>query len=189
MPLRWSCKDVWKVARHWIKSLRLIPLPFFTNNPGIVIWRHIPPLFNGIPWQHRPWQPHNNLPSQLFAYHSCCHQGKNLAKTHFICHQHSWHIWIPILSPHNEPYSPKVVCKKHGSVGAWNWIPVGRDSVSFPSVNQTSIHQCDCIIMTLVFKFVVDCNENSIQYWTGVIWMEVHLTILHLLRNLHCIFH
>jgi len=37
-------------------------------------------------------QPHHNLLSQQFTLHSHCHWGQSLAKSHFICHQQSWHI-------------------------------------------------------------------------------------------------
>jgi len=42
--------------------------------------------------------------------------------------------------------------------------------------------------MTLLFKFVVDCIENRIQYSACIFWIEDLLTILQLLLNLPCTF-
>jgi hypothetical protein len=46
------------------------------------------------------------------------------------------------------------------------------------------IQQPDPFIKTLVFKFVVDCLEHSVQDLTGSIWIEDLLAILHFLLNL-----
>jgi len=51
--------------------------------------------------------------------------------------------------------------------------------------NRMSIQQPDRLLKTLRFKLVVDFVENSIQYWTGIFWIAVLLTI-HLLLNLSC---
>jgi hypothetical protein len=51
-----------------------------------------------------------------------------------------------------------------------------------------SIQQPDSLIKTLMFKFVVDCTENWIQYSAGICWIEDHLAILHLLLNVSCAF-
>jgi len=184
MCLRWSCLDLWKAAGHRIQSLQQIPLLFFTDNPRNVVLCPIHPLFMGIPQQICQWKPHYNFLSQHFAYHCCCHWGESLAKTHFIHHQHSWHIRIPNPPPHNAPYGPSLVRQTVGSGQVWNWILVACNMVICWLANRMGIQQPDHLIKTLVFKFVVDCIENSIQHSTGIVWIENPVTILHLLLNL-----
>jgi len=188
IPLRWSLMDPQTVATHWIQSLQQMPLPFFTNNPGIVALCHIHPFFKGISPQNWLWQPHNNLLTQQFAYPSCCHRGKSPAKTYFICHQRSWLIWIPNPSPHIELYCPNLVCQKRDFSQDWNWTVVASDLVCFQLPNRSGIQRPDCLIKALGFKFVVEFIGNIIQYTTAIILIEDLLTILHLLLNLPCIF-
>jgi len=114
-PLRWSDLDLPKPAGCWIQSLQRIPLWIFIDHPRIVVLHHIDLLFNCILPQNWLWQPQNNLLSQQFAFHACCHWGKSHVKTHFICHYCSWYIWLPDRSPHNKPYRPHLVHQKLGS--------------------------------------------------------------------------
>jgi len=151
-------------ARHWIQSLQWIPLPFFTDNPTMVILGHIHQPFQDIHPQNWQQQCHHNLLHQPFAYDSHCHRGKRLATIHFIWHQHAWRISIPNPYPYNEPYFLNLVRQKLGSWQSENWILVVRDSVILRSVISTGSVQPDGLIKTLGFKFVVDSIPNSVQY-------------------------
>jgi len=122
MPLRWPCLDHWTATEYWIHALQWRPLWFFTNNVRIDVLRNIHPLNYSIPPQNWKQQAHNKLLSQQFAYHSHCHWGKCLAKTNFICHQGSCHIWIPNPSPHNEKSYSNLERQKRGCRYAWNRI-------------------------------------------------------------------
>jgi len=184
MPLWWNCLYLWKAEGHWILSPQWIPLPFFTHHPAIVTLCHIHPLVKGIPPQNQPRQPHYNFLSQQFTYHCCCHWGESLAKSHLIRHHCSSHIGIPNPPPHNEPYCPNLVCQKHRSGQAGNWILVTWNTGICWLANQMGVQQPDCLIKTLGFKFIVDCIDNSIQYWSRIFWIKDLLTILHLLLNL-----
>jgi hypothetical protein len=52
--------------------------------------------------------------------------------------------------------------------------------------NKIDLQHPHCLIKTLMFKFIVECVENSAQYWNGIMWIENLLAILHLLLNLSC---
>jgi len=170
------------MAQHWILSPQWIPLLFISNNPRIVVLFLINTLWKRIQPYNGQWQPHYNFLSHQFAKHCCCNRDESLAKTHFI---HSWHNSIPNPPPHNEPYGPNLVCQKPSSKQVWNWILLACSAVICWWANRLGIQQPDRIIKKCMFKFFVDCVENSIQYWTGIIWIEVLLTI-HLLLNLSC---
>jgi len=173
---------------HRYHSWMFLPLRAFWPLGRIVILCHIHPLFKGIAppnWQRRP---NNNLLSEQFAYHSHSHQGTHLAKIRFISRQRSWQISIPNPSPHQEPYGTNLVHHKLCSGQAGNWILVVRDLVCFRLANRMGIQQPDHLIKTLIFKFIVDCIENTIEYWTAITWIEDLLTILHLLLNYPCAF-
>jgi len=161
-----------------------MPLTSCTDTTWIVVLCHIQPLLEGIPQQNWQRQPHKNHQSQPVVYRGNYNWGRSHTKTHSICHLHSWHIWIPNPSPHTEPYCPSMVHQKLDSRQAVNRVLDARDSVSYRLVNQMGIKQPDCRIKTLVFKFVVDYIENSIQYWSAIIWIKDFLTILQLLLNI-----
>jgi len=48
------------------------------------------------------------------------------------------------------------------------------------------IQQLDHHIMTLMFRFIIDCIQNGAQSWTAIFWIEDTSTILHLDLNLPC---
>jgi len=62
-------------------------------------------------------------------------------------------------------------------------IVVAWDTVRCWLAKWKGIQQPDCIIQTLMVKLVVGCIENSIHYWTHIIWIEDLLTIFHLLLS------
>jgi len=166
------------------QSLQWIPLLFITNNPRIVILHHIHPFLNSIPPLNSQRQPHNNCLSQQIAYPSCYDSGKCLAKIHFLCHQHSSHIWIPNSSRQNDSYCPNLLCQTLGSEQALNAVLVASDSVSSCFTTGRGILRPDFLNKIFVFKFVVDFGKNMIQYWNAIIWMKDFFTILHLPQNL-----
>jgi len=57
MPQHWSCLDDWNAVGHWIQSPHGISLSFVTNNPRIVVLRHIQLLVKGIPPQINSGNP------------------------------------------------------------------------------------------------------------------------------------
>jgi len=128
-----------------------------------------------------PWQ----LLSQQFANNYCCHRGESHSHSHFIRHLCSRYISIPHPPPHDVPHRPNLVCQKLRSRQDWNWIVVAWNTVICWLTNRMSIQQPDHLLITLLIKVIVDCVENSIQYWTGIFWIEVLLAI-HLLLDLSC---
>jgi len=82
-------------------------------------------------------------------------------------------------------YGPNLGCPEVCYGQVWNWILVAWNTVICWLANRMGIQQPDRLIRKLIFKFIVDWVENSIQYWTGIIWIEVLLTT-HLLLNLSC---
>jgi len=183
MPVRGCRLDFQQAVGHGIRSLERIPLPLYTENAGHVVVRQNHPLFKGIPPWNGQWQPHYNFLSNQFAKHYRCNWGESISNTHFIRHQCSWHISIPYPSPHNEPDGPNLVRQKRSSGQTWNWKFVAWNTVIYWLAHRMGIQQPDCLIKTLMLKFVVDCVENSAQDSIGIIWIEGRLAI-HLLLNL-----
>jgi hypothetical protein len=169
-------------VEHWILSPQQKPLLFISNHPRIVILFPINPLCKRIPSYKAQWQPRYNFPSDQFAKHCRCNQDESLAKTHLI---RSWHISILNTPHHNESYGPNLVHQKPSARQAWNWILVAWNTVICWLANRLGIQQPDRLIMKLMFKLVIDCVENSIRYWTGIIWIKILLAI-HLLLILAC---
>jgi len=186
MPVRWCCLDRQQVGGHRIQSLEWIPMPFFTDNARKVIVPQNHPLFKGIPPWNGQRQPHYTILSHQFANHCRCHWGECLSNTHFICHQYSWHISITTPPHHNEPYGPNLVCQTLSTRQAWNWILVVQNPVICWLMNMMSIQKPDCLIKTLEFKFIVDCNKRCVKYWGEICSIEKLLTVLHLLLNHPC---
>jgi len=60
---------------------------------------------------------------------------------------------------------------------------LARNTVLIELVNSTSIQQPDDLLKTLIFIVTKHCNENSIQSWTAMIWIE-NLLSIHLLRSI-----
>jgi len=137
-----------------------------------------------FPHKIEQWQPHYHFLSQQFAKHCHCNRGGSLSKTHFICHQCSWHISIPNPPPHNEPDGPNLVRQALSSEQAWNWILVACNTVIKELANRMRIQQRDCFIKTLRLKSIVDCIGNRVMCWACIIWIKDLLTILNLLLNL-----
>jgi len=97
-----------------------------------------------------------------FSNHYCCHRGECLSKSHFIRHQCSWHISIPNPPLHDEPDRQNLVRQKLRSGQTWNSIPLAWNMVIYWLTNRMGIQHPDRLLETVVFKFIVDCVENSI---------------------------
>jgi len=188
MAVGWCWLDLRQAAGHRIQSLERILLPFVTDNAGKVIVRQNHPLFKGIPPKNGKWQPHYNFLGHQFAKHCRCNTGESLFKPHYIRHLCSWRICIPNPSPHDEQDGPNLLYQKLNSKQAWNWILAAWNTIIWWLANRTPIQQHNCFIKTLMFKFVVDCIENRIQYWACIFWIKDLLIILQLLLNLPCTF-
>jgi len=128
----------------------------------------------------------NNLPSNQFAHLCHHHRGQSLAMTVRICHQYSCYIRHPNPFLDTEPFCPNLVHQEFGSREPWNWKLISRDLVSFSLAFQMSIHQPDHLITALLTRFVFDCIDNLVQYWTSIMRIEDLITILHVLLNLPC---
>jgi len=77
--------------------------------------------------------------------------------------------------------------RQFGNGSVWTRTRTRNDGLEpLLTLHRMSIQQPDCLIKTLVFKFVVDCTENRIEYWACICWIEDLLTILRLLLNLPC---
>jgi len=105
--------------------------------------------------------------------------------THFIRHQCSWHIRIPNPPPRNEPYGPNLVPQEYCSGKAWNWILGAWNTIICWWANWMGIQQPDRLIRTLMFTFIVDCVEHSMEYSTVIICIE-DIHAIQLLLNLSC---
>jgi len=172
------------VAGLRIQPLVQIPIPLFTDNAWKLVVHHNNLLFKGIPPYNGLWQSHYNILSHQVTNHCHCNRGESLSKTHFFRHKCSWHISIPNTSPHDEPDGPNLVCQTPISREASNWICGVWNTVICWLTNWMSVQQPGCLIKKLMFKLILDCTENQIEYWAGICWMEHCLTNLQLLLNL-----
>jgi len=106
---KWYFWYFFKQVEHCIQSQHWIPLLFITNHPRRVILHYIHQLFKSIPVKYLLQQPLTNLLSLQCVYRSHCCCGQSLAMTHFIHHQHFWHIKIPNPSARHWPVCPILV--------------------------------------------------------------------------------
>jgi len=104
---------------------------------------------------------------------------------HIIHHPRSWNMSMPNWPPYNKPYGPDLVCQKLHAGQVWNRILVTRNTVIYLLSYWMGIQQPDHLIQTLMIRFVIDCIQNSMQFWAAIIWIKA-LVAIDFLLNLSC---